>query len=73
MVDGLFFGATPTGRTGGHTPPVQAGTETSDTGADAAKPAPRCSWKGHSERVGTGGGDESAEACGLSGHPAFHW
>ena len=31
MVDGLFFCATLTGRRGGHTPFVQAGTETSDT------------------------------------------
>jgi len=33
MVDGLFFCATLTGRRGSHTPFVQAGTETSDTGA----------------------------------------
>jgi len=34
MVDGLFSCATLTGRRGGHTPFVQAGTETSDTGAE---------------------------------------
>ena len=34
MVDGLFC-ATLTGRRGGHTPFVQAGAETTDTGAEA--------------------------------------
>ena len=38
MVDGLFFCATLTGRRGGHTPFVQEGAETSDTGAEAVKP-----------------------------------
>jgi len=52
MVDGLFFCATLTGRRGGHTPFVQAGAETFDIGAEAAKTDSRCSWKGHSERVG---------------------
>jgi len=40
MVDALFFCATLTGRRGGHTPFVQAGVETSDTGAEAVKPDP---------------------------------
>jgi len=40
MVDGLFFCATLTGRREGHTPFVQAGAETSDTGAEAVKPDP---------------------------------
>jgi len=40
MVDGLFFCATLTGCSGGHTPFVQAGVETSDTGAEAVKPDP---------------------------------
>jgi len=31
-----------------HIPFVQAGAETSDTGAEAVKPDPRCSWEGHS-------------------------
>jgi len=48
MVNGLFFYATLTGRRGGHTPFVQAGNETSDAGAEAVKPDPRCSWQGHS-------------------------
>jgi len=51
MVDGLFFCATLTGRRGGHTPFVQAGAETFDTGAEAIKPDPGCSWKGHSRRM----------------------
>jgi len=40
MVDGLFFRATLTGRREGHTPFVQAGVETPDTGAEAIKPDP---------------------------------
>ena len=48
MVDGLFFCATLTGRRGGHTPFVQAGAETSDTGAEAVKPDSGSSWEGHS-------------------------
>ena len=53
MVDGLFFCATLTGRRGGHTPFVQAGAETSDTGAEAIKPDPGSSWEGHSGCVCT--------------------
>jgi len=49
MVNGLFFCATLTGRRGGHTPIVQAGAETSDTGEGAVKPYLGCSWEGHSE------------------------
>ena len=52
MVDGLFFCATLTGRRGGHTPFVQAGAETSDTGAESVKPDPGSSWEGSS---GVGG------------------
>jgi len=54
MVDGSFFNATLTGRTGGHTPFVQAGAETSHTGAEAVKPDPGSSCKGYSGRVCTG-------------------
>jgi len=39
MIDGLFR-ATLTGRRGGHTPLVQAGAETSNTGAEAVEPDP---------------------------------
>jgi len=38
MVDGLFFCATLTGLRGGHTSFVQAGAETSDTGAEIVNP-----------------------------------
>jgi len=44
----LFFCATLTGRRGGHIPFVQAGAETSDTGAEAVKPDPGSSWEGRS-------------------------
>jgi len=64
MVDGVFC-ATLTGRRGGHTPFVQAGAETSDTGAEAVKPEPGSSWEGHSRGVGAGVGDENAEFCGA--------
>ena len=43
MVDGLFFCATLTGRSRGHSPFVQVGAKTSDTGAEEVKPDPRCS------------------------------
>ena len=46
IVDGLFFCATLTGRRGGHTPFLQAGAETSDTGAGAVKLDPGCSLGG---------------------------
>jgi len=62
MVDCLFFCATLTDRRGGHTPFVQAGAETSNTGAEAVKPDPCSFWQGHS---GVGAGDENAEACGI--------
>jgi len=63
MIDGLFFCTTLTGRRGGHTQFVQAGAETPDAGAD--KPDPGSSWEGHSEGVGAGVGDESAESCRI--------
>ena len=62
MVDGLFFCATLTGRRGGHTPFIQAGVETSDTGAEAIKPDPGSCWEGHS-----GGGCRCRGwKCGVS-------
>ena len=57
MVDGLFICATLTGRRGGHTSFVQAGAETSGTGAKAVKPDSGASWDDHS-RGGAGVGDE---------------
>jgi len=62
MVDGLFFCATLTGRRGGHIPFVQAGAETSDTGAEVVKQDPGCSWEGHFRRMGAGIGDENTES-----------
>jgi len=74
MVDGLFFCATLTSRRGGHTPFVQAGTETSDTCEEAVKPYPGSSWKGHSGGwwVPVSGINERS-LVGLSDHSAFHW
>ena len=48
---------------GGHTPFLQAGVETSDTGAEAVKPDPGSSWEGHSDEVSAGVGDKCAESC----------
>jgi len=62
MVDGLFFCTTLTGRRGGHTPFVQVRAKAFDTGAEAAKPAPRCSWQVHSRRMGAYVGDVSTES-----------
>ena len=42
---------------------MNAGAERSDTGADAVKPDPRYSWKGHFVKVGARVRDESAEYC----------
>jgi len=53
MVDGLFC-TTLTDRRGCHNPFVQAGAETSDTGAEAVEPNPGTSWEGHSGDVCTG-------------------
>ena len=72
MVEGLFFCATLTDRRGDHAPFVQAGAETSDTGAEAVKPDRGSSWEGHS-----GGVPVSVinmrSLVGLSVHSAFHW
>jgi len=62
MINDLFFCATLTSRRRGHTSFVQAGAETSDTGAEAVKPDSRCFWQGHSRGVGTDVGGESAES-----------
>ena len=61
MVDGLFFCATLTDRRGGHTPFVQAGAETSDTGAQAVKPNPHYSWQSDARRVGDVSGMKAYE------------
>ena len=62
VVDGLFFCATLTSCRGCHTPFVQTGTETSETGAETVKPEPVSSWESHSMKVGAGVGDESTES-----------
>jgi len=62
MVDGLFFCATLTGRRRGHTPFVQVGAGTSDTGAKAVMPDPRSPWQGQSRRVSAGVGVKSTES-----------
>ena len=67
MVDGLFFCVTLKSHRRGHTPFVQAGAETSDTGAEAVKPDPGSSWEGHS---GVGGCRCLGWKCGaLWGRP----
>ena len=71
MVDGLFC-ATLTGRRGGHTPFVQAGAETSDTGAEAVEPDSGSSWEGHSGVCVPGSGIEVGSLVGFSTHSAFH-
>jgi len=48
MVDGLFFCTILTGRRGGHNPFVEAGAETSHTGAKAVKTDPGSFWEGQS-------------------------
>jgi len=73
MVDGLFFCATLTGRRGGHTPFVQAEANASDTGAQAVKSDPRCSWEGHSERLVPVSGMILRSLVRLSNHSAFRW
>jgi len=72
MVDGLFFCATLTGHTGSHTPFVQVGAETSDTGIEAVKPDPSSSWEGHSGWWVPVSGMKVLSLVGLSAHSAFH-
>jgi len=69
--DGLFC-ATLTGCRGGHTPFLQAGAETSDTGAEAVETDPGTSWEGHSGGCVLVSGIEVRSLVGLSAHSAFH-
>ena len=71
MVDGLLC-ATLTGRRGGHTAFVQAGAETSDTGAEAVEPDPGSPWEDHSGGCVPVSGIEVRSLVGLSAHSAFH-
>ena len=74
MVDDLLFCATLPARRGGHTPIVQAGAETPDTGAEAVKLDPRCSRKGHFIPEGwvPVSQKQLQSLVGLSNHTAFH-
>jgi len=72
MVDGLFFCATLTDRRGGHIPFVQAGVETSDTGAEAVELDPSSSWECHSGGYVPVSGIKVRSLVGLSAHSAFH-
>jgi len=72
MVDGLFFCATLTCRRGGHAPFVEAGAETSDTGAETVEPDPGFSWEGHSGGGVPVSGIKVRSLVGLSAHSAFH-
>jgi len=72
MVDGLFCD-TLTGCRGGHTPFVQAGAETSDTGAKAVELDPCSSWEGHTRWCVPVTGIKVQSLVGLSAHSAFHW
>jgi len=60
-------------RRSGHTPFVQAGSETPDTGAEAVKPDTGSSWEGHSAGLGARVRDKKVESCGVFRPPAFHW
>jgi len=73
MVDGLFFCATPTGRRGDHTPFVQAGEETSDTGTEALERDPGSSWEGHFGVCVPVSGMKMRRLVRLSAHSPFHW
>jgi len=72
MVDGLFFWTTLKRRRGGHTPLLQAGAETSDTGAEAVKLDPGSSWEGRSGEWVPVSGMKMRSLVGLSVRSAFH-
>jgi len=74
MVGCLFFSGILTGIRGGHspTPFVQAGAET-DTGAEAVKSDPRCSWESHSRKALAGVRDKSREYRSVAQPLTFHW
>jgi len=72
MVDSLFFCTTLTGRRRGHIPFVQAGVETSDTGAEAVKPDQAYSGDGHSGWAPVSG-MKMRSLVGLYAHSTCHW
>jgi len=51
----------------------KARAESSDTAAEAVKPDPRCSWKGHSRSVGADVGDESKESRSIVQPHCYWW
>jgi len=61
MVNGAFFCATLRSFRKGHTTFVQAGAETSETGAGVVKPVPGFSRQSHSGRMGANLGDGSTD------------
>jgi len=65
MVNVLFFCATLTSHSRGHTLFMYTGAETSDISAEAVKLHPCCSWQAHSRRVGADVRDESKESCSV--------
>jgi len=73
IVDDLFFCATLTGRRGGHIPFVQAGVETSDTGAEAVKAGPRLFLGGSFRVCVLKSGMKKRSLVWLSAHSVFHW
>ena len=72
MVDGLFY-ATLTGRRGGHTPVVQAGAETSDTGAEGFSRTQALRGRVIPRVCVPVSGIKMQSLVGLSTHSAFHW
>ena len=72
IVGGLFFCTTHTGCRGGHTPFVQAGAETSDSGTEAVMQDSSFSWEGHSGVCVPVSGIKVRSLVGLSAHSAFH-
>jgi len=73
MVNGLFLCATLTSCRRGHTRLVGAGEKTSDTGVEAVKRNPCCSWQGHSRRWMPMSEMKLQSLAVLSNHSAFHW
>jgi len=72
IVNCLIFCTTLTSSRSSHTPFVQAGAETSDTGEEAVETDPCFSGQGHSRRVGADVGDKSAESRSVVQLSAFH-
>jgi len=71
MVDDLFC-ATLTGRREGHTPFVQAGAETSDTGAEAVEPDLTLLGRVIPGVCVPVSGIEVRSLVGLTAHSVFH-